>query len=449
MDDAERAAYEAAMTENQLLRAVLDDLKGEGCAPRSISNRRKAEFGERLRRETGLPLREITAFLRISKSSYEYQRARLGEDRDAALRGPVREAFEEGRGCYGYRRVNALLRLRGTRVSEKRVRRVMREEGLVAARPRRRRYSSYAGEPDGRPANVPRERAAGGGHDFSAGAPGELAVTDVSELPAAGRKYYLSPVIDCFDGLPASWGLSPHPDSALCDGSLEAYLDSLPGGSSPVVHTDGGGPYRAASELEGDLLAARRHPLDVQARPVRRQRKGRGVLRGAQGGVPLQARLVAREPRGVPGRARGLRRVVPRRQAEAVRGAGRDEALRDHHGPQAQAGACGVGWSKKTSASPPPLNNRKMQAARRAAPGEKLKPDRTMTAFHPADLVFDPTLAHWGLRFGATRPLTRSPLAREAVCLLSNGRCDLPLGRAVLAAGRTPRLTWILWPRLP
>jgi transposase len=137
--DDERAAYEAAMTENQLLRAVLDDLKGEGCAPRSISNRRKAEFGERLRRETGLPLREITAFLRISKSSYEYQRARLGEDRDAALRGPVREAFEEGRGCYGYRRVNALLRLRGTRVSEKRVRRVMREEGLVAARPRRRR----------------------------------------------------------------------------------------------------------------------------------------------------------------------------------------------------------------------------------------------------------------------------------------------------------------------
>lgn len=233
--------------ENRLLRAVLDDLKGEGCAPRSISNRRKAEFGERLRRETGLPLREITAFLRISKSSYEYQRARLGEDRDAALRGPVREAFEEGRGCYGYRRVNALLRLRGTRVSEKRVRRVMREEGLVAARPRRRRYSSYAGEPDGRPANVPRERAAGGGHDFSAGAPGELAVTDVSELPAAGRKYYLSPVIDCYDGLPASWGLSPHPDSALCDGSLEAYLDSLPGGSSPVVHTDGGGPYRAAS----------------------------------------------------------------------------------------------------------------------------------------------------------------------------------------------------------
>ena len=257
LTDDERAAYEAAMTENQLLRAVLDDLKAEGSDPRSISNRRKVECGERLRRETGLPLREITAFLRISRSSYEYQRARLGRDRDGELRPLVREAFEAGRGCYGYRRVHAELAGRGVRVSEKRVRRVMREEGLEARRPRRRRrYSSYRGEPDERPANVPRERAearrAAGedfaaDHDFSAAAPGELAVTDVTEFAMDGYRCYLSPLIDLFDGMPCSWGLSTHPDSALCDGSLGAYLDSLPEGASPVVHTDGGGPYRAGS----------------------------------------------------------------------------------------------------------------------------------------------------------------------------------------------------------
>ena len=33
LNEAERAAYEAAMTENQLLRAVLDDLKGAGSHP--------------------------------------------------------------------------------------------------------------------------------------------------------------------------------------------------------------------------------------------------------------------------------------------------------------------------------------------------------------------------------------------------------------------------------
>ena len=59
--------------ENLLLRAVLADLKAGGWDPASISNRSKCELGERLRRETGLPLRSITGFLRISKSSYEYQ----------------------------------------------------------------------------------------------------------------------------------------------------------------------------------------------------------------------------------------------------------------------------------------------------------------------------------------------------------------------------------------
>lgn len=104
LNEAERAAYEAAMTENMLLRAVLDDLKGEGSHPASMSNRRKCELGERLRAATGRPLREITAFLRISRSSYEYWRARLRRpDKYAALRGRVRELFEEGGRNWGYR----------------------------------------------------------------------------------------------------------------------------------------------------------------------------------------------------------------------------------------------------------------------------------------------------------------------------------------------------------
>lgn len=93
VNGSERAAFEAAMTENMLPRAVLDDLKEAVSHPGSISNRRKCELGERLRAATGLPLREITAFLRISKSSYEYHRARLGRDRDAATRPLVRDAF--------------------------------------------------------------------------------------------------------------------------------------------------------------------------------------------------------------------------------------------------------------------------------------------------------------------------------------------------------------------
>ena len=75
----------------------------------------------------------------MSKSSYEYHRARLGRDRDADIRAEVVRLFREGRGAWGYRTIWARLRAAGTRASEKRVRRVMREEGLEVVYSRRRR----------------------------------------------------------------------------------------------------------------------------------------------------------------------------------------------------------------------------------------------------------------------------------------------------------------------
>ena len=244
MERSEREAFEAAMTENMLLRAVLDDLKRAGSCPRSMSNRRKCELGERLREATGLPLREITAFLRISKSSYEYHRARLGRDKYASLRAEVRALFEASGRSAGYRPIWAQLRRSGVRVSEKVVRRIMREEGLRPAYLRRRkRWSSYAGEASAAPPNLPLR--ADGTHDFSAPAPNVLWVTDITEfrLPC-GSKVYLSPVIDCFDGRPVAWSAGTRPDARLANSSLEAACATLAPGEAPVVHSDRGGHYR-------------------------------------------------------------------------------------------------------------------------------------------------------------------------------------------------------------
>ncbi len=58
LNEVERAAYEAAMTENMLLRAVLDDLKGAGSHPASMSNRRKCELGEIARGDREAPPRD-------------------------------------------------------------------------------------------------------------------------------------------------------------------------------------------------------------------------------------------------------------------------------------------------------------------------------------------------------------------------------------------------------
>ena len=96
------------------------------------------------------------------------------------------------------RQVWARLRREGVRASEKRVARVMREEGLevVYNKRRARGYSSYAGEVSKAPENLVNRR-------FRADEPNRLWLTDITEfrLPG-GEKVYLSPIVDCFDGMP-------------------------------------------------------------------------------------------------------------------------------------------------------------------------------------------------------------------------------------------------------
>lgn len=228
--------------ENLLLRAVLADLKAEGWDPASISNRSKCELGERLRRATALPLRSITGFLRISKSSYEYWRPRVAapRDRDADIRDRVVRIFREGSGCWGYRTVWARLRREGVRASEKRVARVMREEGLevVYNKRRARGYSSYAGEVSKAPENLVNRR-------FRADEPNRLWLTDITEfrLPG-GEKVYLSPIVDCFDGMPVAWSIGLHPDKRLANSSLLKACAARPAGARTTIHSDRGGHYR-------------------------------------------------------------------------------------------------------------------------------------------------------------------------------------------------------------
>ena len=115
--------------ERLLLRAVLDDLKGGGSHPLSTPMRSRCELGERLRPATGLPTSAITRFLEIPRSTWYYHRSRRARaGRGEALRPLVGAAFEEC-GRRGYRAVHAQLRRGGVRVSEKVVRRLMREMG--------------------------------------------------------------------------------------------------------------------------------------------------------------------------------------------------------------------------------------------------------------------------------------------------------------------------------
>ena len=94
------------------------------------------------------------------------------------------------------------------KVSEKVVRRLMKQEWLVAAMSKRLRYGSYMGKISPAPDNVLNR-------DFSAGAPNEKWLTDIKEFQIPAVKAYLSPVIDCFDGMVVSWSIGMRPNAEL------------------------------------------------------------------------------------------------------------------------------------------------------------------------------------------------------------------------------------------
>lgn len=233
MERLEEELERSRMRERVLLELMRDPKAGD---PERLSNKQKTALGERLRRDFGYSQRQVVSFFGMPKSTYAYDLREISRDTARAERVAenARRAFEESGGTYGYRRVRAAMA-----AWEEPFEASEREEGMSPMRTRRRRrYSSYAGECDERPANLPLRED--GTHDFSADAPDQMVVTDVTEFAVGGRKAYLSPVIDCFDGLPAAWSVSSHPDSALCDSSLEGYLASGAAAPGVVCHTDGG-----------------------------------------------------------------------------------------------------------------------------------------------------------------------------------------------------------------
>ncbi|WP_373097297.1 IS3 family transposase, partial [Collinsella bouchesdurhonensis] len=130
------------------------------------------------------------------------------------------------------------------RISGKKVRELMAEEGCVVTYARkRRRYNSYKGEIGDAPGNLV-------ARDFRADAPNRLWLTDVTQFRIPAGKAYLSPVIDCFDGMPVAWTIRERPDAEMANTMLEEACATLGPGEAPVIHSDRGCHYRWPGWLE-------------------------------------------------------------------------------------------------------------------------------------------------------------------------------------------------------
>ena len=154
----------------------------------------------------------------------------------AALRTEIHTLFHVVDGRYGYRRIHASLKNSGILVSEKVVRRLMKEDGLMVRCIKQKKYSSYAGEISPAVPNLVNR-------NFHADAPNTKWLTDITEFSIPAGKVYLSPIIDCFDGLVVAWSIGTSPSADLANSMLDEAIALLKE-EHPIVHSDRGGHYR-------------------------------------------------------------------------------------------------------------------------------------------------------------------------------------------------------------
>lgn len=57
-------------------------------------------------------------------------------------------------------------------------------------------------------------------------------------------KVYLSPIVDCFDGMLVSWAIGTNPNAGLVNTMLKTAISALKPDEHPIVHSDRGAHYR-------------------------------------------------------------------------------------------------------------------------------------------------------------------------------------------------------------
>lgn len=215
--------------------------KDQGISLERLTNKEKTLVIDALR--DLFPLKELLLILSISKSSYCYCSKALKKDKYKHMRQRIRQLFDENAGRYGYRRIHCLLRREGVIVSEKVIRRLMKEEGLAVIFIKKKRYSSYKGEisPD-----VPNLLQ----RDFHADKPNQKLLTDITEFSIPAGKVYLSPLVDCYDGMVISWSIGTSPSAELANSMLRNGIAQLGEEDKPIVHSDRGCHYRWPEWIE-------------------------------------------------------------------------------------------------------------------------------------------------------------------------------------------------------
>lgn len=197
------------------------------------------------------PIRTLCRVLQVSPSGYYAARNRPQSAHardDRRLRVLVRASFETSRQLYGSPRVHADLIEQKIPVAQKRVARLMQEDGLKARERKRYKITTMSDHDQPIAANLL-------GRQFEAEAPNQRWVGDTTEFVIGGSgKLYMAAILDLFSRFIVGWALSAVNDRHLTLKALDMALKRRCPQAGLLHHSDQGCTY--ASEGYQAALAA-------------------------------------------------------------------------------------------------------------------------------------------------------------------------------------------------
>ncbi|MBT2724286.1 IS3 family transposase [Bacillus sp. ISL-46] len=210
---------------------------------------KKAKFKVIDELKSKYPISKICKILVVSRAGYYKYIKNKGKkkkesNKDKELKEYITIIYHQHQKNYGYRKIKAELRDKyNLQVSEKIVRRLMRELGLKS-QARREKRKSIKGQS---------HKASSAGHiyekllkrDFSTSKTSEKWVTDVTEIPIGSTKLYLSSLMDLHDNCILGYQISEVHDVQLVEDTLVYALKTRNKEKGLIIHSDQGMPYRS------------------------------------------------------------------------------------------------------------------------------------------------------------------------------------------------------------
>ncbi len=178
--------------------------------------------------------------LKVSRQGYyRYLEGKGRPDKHAGLLAEIRAILNEDveNASYGRKRMIDALRLKGRTESDSTIYRILRRHGLLQ-RAHVPKGLTVADKAAHKSDNLLKR-------NFTASAPGEKLVSDITQLPTADGNLYISAVFDCFDNYCLGLSMDDNMKTPLVVQSLAAAA-SLHAIRGAVFHTDRGSQYTSA-----------------------------------------------------------------------------------------------------------------------------------------------------------------------------------------------------------